>query len=232
MTLEQLAQRITQLEERLGASSLAPNAFSLNSKGELEEHLSGTLEAKGIIMPATVGVGSESQIRWKSSNGGALIAEMHGSIDGGHESGRLTLGAFYKYQEAGVEAAEIEIDAFEGISLKVLEDTQSARATLLNAAGESSFLQAAGALSKLQISAGEGIVNWKSGVGGCAIAHGLGVIPRFAIATLTEGLDIFYDTSYIGITEMNATNADFAWGAINGVKIEAGRSAMRWVAIG
>jgi hypothetical protein len=65
-SIDELLRRIEALEQQLAADQLQPGAFSLNTKGELEEKLKGTLEAKGIILPdLTFSFTPATTIEWR-----------------------------------------------------------------------------------------------------------------------------------------------------------------------
>lgn len=76
-TLQQLEERIEALEDQLEADQLTPGVFSLNAKGQVEEKLTGTLEAKGIHFGGS-GAESLNTIEWGTGNKSCQIIGVAG----------------------------------------------------------------------------------------------------------------------------------------------------------
>lgn len=62
------------------------------------------------------------------------------------------------------------------------------------------------------------------------VAHGLGVVPVFAVAVLRAGGSVYYNTHYVGISSWDATNFVPTWQLDSGTS--AGTSNYAWMAMG
>lgn len=132
--LAELRNRLDALEQAPTEDQLGPNAFALNAQGEVEERLTGRLEARGINFAA--GTGPAASIRWllgmdpraviranASPEEEAIVAEL------------LRLGA----QRIILQLLAGEASSEAGLSVK--DKARAASATLLTSQGQSSFLQ-------------------------------------------------------------------------------------------
>lgn len=227
MSLPEIEAQLKQLRQLVVRDQLSSNAYSLNEKGELEEVLSGKLEAKGVIFQeGEFETTASASIVWVED--GQVMERIVGSANPVDKTHTLTL--------ATLEPSIAELHLTGSDEPEENEATLSIGSTgrlLLNGAGESSFLQIAGLTGprKLQINVGEATASWKDNLGGVTVAHRLGVEPIYANAVLLEGGEIFYDTNPIGLTSVDETHFTFAWSP-DGVEINSGTSLVRWIAVG
>jgi hypothetical protein len=135
MTLQQIETRLQELERTIQRDQLASNAFSLNAKGELEETLSGKLEAKGVIFQEGQLV-SEADAALEWVNGGVVMERITGSTDPAEHSHTLTLSAL-----APAVAALRLIGAEDPELNQVGVSVGSTGRLLLDANGDSNWLQ-------------------------------------------------------------------------------------------
>ena len=227
MNLPEIEKQLRQLRQLVVRDQLSSNAYSLNSKGELEETLSGKLEAQGVDFQEGQGADENAaSVRWLQDG---LTRER---LVGWHSPTAHGLEA--SAEAPGGEHAALTIIAADGGDDEETEILLSAGETgtpLFNAAGESGFLQLVDTPRKLHLNVGEATATWEENLGSVTINHRLGVEPIYADAVLIEGGEVFYGTNQIGITSADDTSFTFAWGA-DGVTIDAGTSLVRWVALG
>lgn len=141
-TLEQLEQRIRALEEGQAADQLQPGTFYLNTKGELEEKLSGKLTTTGIIFPDAKKEENDS-IVWAALPNGAYLSGSAGSLEGGAEN------------EGSFASLNRECDGTEA-SVKAVARTETIGGVtlIIDAEGHSNFVQWSGAVSSKRLLAG------------------------------------------------------------------------------
>jgi hypothetical protein len=232
MTIAEIEEQLKQLRQLVVRDQLSSNAYSLNAKGELEEKLTGHLQAQGITLPAQSSGRSEATIEWVNA-GGARIAEIVGSDEDDVED--LTLRTGVESDNWG--ALTVTGGAIAQVSASAIgADTVN----IINGKNESSLLRIAlppGAAQTARISWGQGEVQFIGGIGqfiGEGVDHQLGTVPSFAIATLIEGGEIFYDTNSIGVTTLDETWFNFRWSlnVENPEDFEDATAQALWVAIG
>ena len=249
--IAELTQRVEALEKISGGEDqLGANPFSFNDKGELEETLTGKLRARGIILPSGLiengsglGPGQEllNELIWEDEPGGPALAQLlawhYFSLPPGLSKGARMRMAI---ELAGVNAGlELELDT-ENNTQSASISAGAGSATLINSAGESSFLQLLKepfGPAKLELAWGEGQTIYPGppppalGESG-AIAHGLGRQPVFVGVTLQEGFDIFYSSHLIGIKEVNETSFAVVTELTGGTWGAGANELFQWIAIG
>lgn len=233
LTLQQIEAELTQLRQLIARDELATNAYNLNSKGELEEKLTGHLEAKGVTLPAGANfTASSATIEWIDA-GAAKIAEVIAVEEPERETLMLRAGpvpgTYADIQIIGGARPSVTAAAVGGSDL-----------TIIDGENNSDFLRIAHppGLTAASISWGEGTVQWPEGeegsIGGfigSGVEHHLKTVPSFFGAALVEGGEIFYETNPVGITTLDETYANFAWSINTKITPDATATAV-WFAIG
>lgn len=90
-----LRQRVEELEQNTAADQLVPGVFAINARGEVEEKLSGKVEAKGILFNLAIEeLGGEelSQIEWLEAS--EIAITILGARPVGKAARSLRLSAF------------------------------------------------------------------------------------------------------------------------------------------
>lgn len=181
--LAALEQKVAELEAAQG-DQLTPGAFSLNAAGELEEILTGKLQARGIIIPEGT-AGEEgvvfNELIWQDL-GGTIQELITGFVipaEGQHNLA-LQAGAGGSTHLAGLNvrggapgAEQPRVDARAGL----------ASATIIENGGKSSFLLLAGGPASRRIAFGSAIATWsaKGFSGRATIVPGFTVLVPMAI---------------------------------------------------
>ncbi len=201
-TLQELDEAIAALEQGASADQLTPGVFSINSQGQVEEKLSGRLEALGITVKAG-GISLPNGTFVGSSPGLKLegLSEPSEIRFGAHGEGGAILRAFHY---AGMPPSLIKRELLQlfGESVKglvggfqVLTDEQNAvtkvqavageeTPTIVDSEGNSSFLQLAQNES-WRMNVGYSELTWSGGSEAKrVIEHGMPKTPGVVLATL------------------------------------------------
>jgi hypothetical protein len=140
-TLEQLEARIQTLEQSTSApDQLTPSVFSLNAAGEVEEKLSGKLEAKGIVFEEGEEGKEEAKHSIKWFDGALNSQTIHGYRTGTHHI--LDINAFGADAELARLIFEVGPLASKKAEIRaIIEGTTGVaeEAKILDAGGLSSF---------------------------------------------------------------------------------------------
>jgi hypothetical protein len=183
---------------------VAPNFFTVNSKGEITATFSGVINAFGLVLPENEKVGKASEIQWvddegkvhsivRSSGLAVSILELLSNTTLAGEQGRVILAAVAN--EAGKESGLI-VRAAKGVR-EIAVNTDILEALILNHLGESSFLRLL-TTQVLQVSFGISQVKYPGGSPETEIltvSHGLGRIPQIVL-TSAQTFDIPRSTKY------------------------------------
>lgn len=168
LTLESLAARVAALES-VQADQLVPGVFSLNNAGELEEKLSGKLEAKGINFNIEA-PGEARYIQWLNTLGIGVSAGIDAQI---HYTGVHGLPPWFSFLELfntdGLGTSSLLLQSgsagkpASAASVKAI--AAGGEAVVINGSAQSNFLQLGagflpGSLGKAFISVGSAEVEW------------------------------------------------------------------------
>jgi hypothetical protein len=168
-TLALVARELAELQERVGQlsgaqDSIASNAFTLNAEGKVEEILTGTLEAEGIIFQeGPIENSNTASILWE------LADTIREKIIGFGETLRSTLQLEARSPNQA-DGAQIFLEAQnsrQSVSAAAGPLADLLDRLLINSKNESSFIQTATAdeaePGRVVLHAGEGIITWPGG---------------------------------------------------------------------
>jgi hypothetical protein len=153
-----IEQRLAEAEAKIEAleghqDQITPGAYSLNSKGQVEEKLQGLLEAAGIIFPASTEPGPAASIIWenKGTTTGSILSWLSGGV-----------AALRMFSEGAWGKATLESFQEPGEG-RLTASVNGDRVTLLNQLGESSFPRLDGALRKIRLAFGLATIIYPGG---------------------------------------------------------------------
>jgi hypothetical protein len=256
-TLEERLHTLEQEVEHLRArqDQLTPNAFSLNSTGQIEEKLTGHLEASGIELPLAVGAFTipTSLIQWNRTSNGAVIASLSAyGLDFPFKAEGLQIhvdseAGYGSTIELSVQEREVlgraemflrsnAINSQSGLSTSVFnaEGTEGYSAKILDAENHSDFLRLTGAASLFLAWGTHSFAFTATTNPEVSIEHGLGKIPSFAAAVLLDNSIDFSGWVFNGLNSRDETQVTFEWEADLALepRPEAGTLEFCWIAIG
>lgn len=228
-TVDQRLQALEkQVEKLMGhQDQITPNAFAINSKGQIEEKLTGTLEALGIkFKPATEKGVATSSITWGTDEG------TDAAIEGYTEDNRGALVLLSGVPPLTTDYSRLQL-APNSVVVNVISGGEQTDKQIIDDEGNSSFLQLTGnEPQQLQINIGQEGFSWQENPQYVEVEHGLGRTPQFAIATLITGGSIFTSVQFIGPAALDETTVTFLWECVSETSPVGGDSEYQWVAIG
>jgi hypothetical protein len=246
-------ERLQTLEGQVQAlqgqqDALTPNAFSLNAQGKLEENLTGKLTAQGVIFEQGFKIGEggilqpgseeKDEIVWEEGEGGAAVASITSFNYAAKPPGTSSSSQLQAVIAKGGVMAGIEARLRTNPLPEQMVTAQAgatggpAAATVITSTGASSFLQLAiGAKLKLAYGASSATFGSPSEMTAQgAVAHGLGVVPKFAIAAIAGGGAIFYDAFQVGPVRLTAAEVEFGFQST--INLTGSKFNFLWIAIG
>lgn len=157
MTLE---ERIAELERQVAKlegeqDQITPNAYSIGPKGEVNETLTGFLNARGISFPPTTAPAPNASIAWEDGKGGDAAEISSWALGGATHLSMFSNGPWGEAILASYQiAAEAQLYAYVNFHLAVILDQE----------GRSSFPQLdAGFGNKVRLAFGYANVNYAGG---------------------------------------------------------------------
>ncbi len=216
-TLQELDEAIAALEQGASADQLTPGVFSINSAGQVEEKLSGRLEALGISVKAggislpngafvgsspglkLEGLSEPSEIRFGAQGeGGAILRAFHYAGSPPSIEKRELLQLFGESVKGLVGGFEVLTDELNAVT-KVRATAGELTPTIIDSEGNSSFLQLAQNES-WHAQAGYAELTWTGGSEAHRVVdHGMPKTPGIVLTTPTGAgpgapISLFTDT--------------------------------------
>ncbi len=210
-TLEEIDQALQELEQTQ-VDQLVPGVFAINAQGQIEEKLSGILEAKGINFNEAHAPGEKtSSIRWLNSG---VVGERIEGVQLG-ESHLLLLTATHP---AGDGVLAITTNASSGRSSVQAGTGIGLGTTLFDSTGVSSFLQL-GALANVKAFLGTTQIEWNgTNVSNATTISGFGGKSRGLYFFQVRGAEALIDISAQSPTEVSFIGVNTGGAVGAGVK--------------
>lgn len=223
-TLDELEERIEALEEAQ-ADQLVPAVFTINENGEIEEKISGEIEAKGITFNEGVSTDTgkakaESQIIWNDAG------EQPETIRGVRTHHAIAPFGFdhalSMTSQVGNLLAQLELDVYKPAgSAKLLasagEEGALHQLTILDALGKSSFVQLP-TVAAAYLNLGGALITFTKGKAASTVVvvnHGLPSRP-FSITFGFENVGSQVTVHYGGVGETTFEAQAYGNGLLEG----------------
>jgi hypothetical protein len=150
-TLAELEERVAALEEATLADQLTPGVFSLNAAGQIEERLSGFLEAQGVNVEIanTAGTAQKRGLRWfyeLPAGKEPFVAAIYG-YNPGAEEGKKEPQFIMELDDGFVQGQLAIYETISGVKHEVhaqafvFGSSGGHLRTIIDSTGKSSFLQ-------------------------------------------------------------------------------------------
>lgn len=203
-----------------------PTFIRVNADGTISYDFDGHIHAQGLDLDTAPAADfSKNQVRWTRTSDGAISGYLASvdaeSVDGTFFSQMVALSP--DNTDSAVLQAAAENTG--GLLTRLRAIIGGTQVTMLNGAGESSFLQL-NTLAKRKLSFGVNTSNYGAGVtGNVAIAHGLGVAPVIVLLSPAQDDRIIVSPGNFGAVNFSSFLRDVTGAALNN------RSVV-WAAIG